>query len=148
MVRDSQEQKDLYVQEIRRQVLGSLHEQEQKFKYCNNECLLYTIVESKGNARMITWNLESIIENLEYGKLSYKIQIPMFVNAINLFSKLPNNCLINFNPLIIRNYYNKNQFKFFFSDEVVTDSVSYTSFDHPCLIIGTNYGRIFMIPMF
>ena len=40
------------------------------------------------------------------------------------------------------------QFQFFFSDEIVTESVIYTSSDHPSLIIGTNYGRIFMISMF
>ena len=118
------------------------------FRYCNSESLLYAIIEHKGNARMITWTLETIIENLDSIRNNSKTHIPMFVNSIALFQKLPNNSLINFNPLIIRNYYNRNQFQFFFSDEVVTESVSYTSFDHPCLIIGTNYGRIFLIPMF
>ena len=38
------------------------------FKYCTNESLLYTIVDNKGNARMITWTLDAILENIDYGK--------------------------------------------------------------------------------
>jgi len=74
--------------------------------------------------------------------------VPVIISSIQLFPKTLPNCLINFNPIILRNYYNQHQFQFFFSDEKIMDHVVYTSIDHPSLIIGTNYGRIFIISMF
>ena len=56
--------------------------------------------------------------------------------------------LINFQPILIKSFYNRNQYAFFFPDEEVTDSAIYTSSNHPSYIIGTNYGRIFIISMF
>lgn len=74
--------------------------------------------------------------------------MPMFANSVQVFSQQVQQCPINFFSLVIKNIYNKHQFQFFFSDESVTDSVVYASIDNPALIIGTNYGRIFMVPMF
>lgn len=100
---------------------------------------------------MLQWDLSSLIHNLNYKseiRSSPDFKLPVFVSAINVFPHQINNCPINFYPLVIKNFYNKHQFQFFFSDEAITDSVIYTSNEHPSLIIGTNYGRIFMIPMF
>ena len=100
---------------------------------------------------MVSWDLSPLIDNLIYKteiKTGTDFKLPVFVNQISVFPHQINNCPINFYPLVIKNFYNKHQFQFFFSDESITDSVIYTSIDHPCLIIGTNYGRIFMVPMF
>lgn len=56
--------------------------------------------------------------------------------------------LLNFQPLLIKSFYNKHQFEFFYSDEKVTDSVIYASSNHPSYLLGTSYGRIFMVSMF
>ena len=56
--------------------------------------------------------------------------------------------LINFQPILIKSFYDRNQFAFFFPDERVTDSCVYTSANHPSYIFGTSYGRIFIISMF
>lgn len=118
------------------------------FRFNPYEKLLCTIIQLNSQSTMVTWYFTSIIENLNHS-LDYKgTQIPMFLNSITLFPNQIRNCLININPLLVRNYYNKHQFQFFFTDEVIADSVIYTSVDHPCLIIGTNYGRIFLVPMF
>jgi hypothetical protein len=56
--------------------------------------------------------------------------------------------LINFQPILIKSFYDRNQFAFFFPDESVTDSCVYTSANHPSYILGTNYGRIYLVSMF
>ena len=49
---------------------------------------------------------------------------------------------------MLKSFYNSCQFRFFFTDEKVTATVIFQDKDSPSSIIGTNYGRIFMIPMF
>ena len=105
----------------------------------------------KTQSKMVSWDLSTLIDNLIYKteiRGGTDFRMPVFVNQISVFPSQINNCPINFYPLVIKNFYNKHQFQFFFSDETITESVIYTSIDHPCLIIGTNYGRIFMVPMF
>jgi len=58
------------------------------------------------------------------------------------------NCPISFNDLIIQSYFNRLQFDFFFTDEKITKQVTFFDKDLPSLIIGTNYGRICLVPMF
>ena len=119
------------------------------FRYSKVENILYCVVEIDCQPKMVTWSFETAIENLDYAaELTKDFKIPFFVNNITLFPQSVQNCPINFYSLVIKNIYNKHQFQFFFSDEHVTDSVVYTSIDNPSLIIGTNYGRIFMVPMF
>ena len=48
----------------------------------------------------------------------------------------------------MQSYFNKLQFEFFFTDEKVTKQVTFFDKDLPSLIVGTNYGRICIVPMF
>lgn len=97
---------------------------------------------------MVTWCLEAIIENLQFSLDYSNAKIPLFLNKIKLFPTLKRNCLMHFQPILSKNYYNKHQFQFFFASEIITESVIYTSIDHPSLIFGTNFGRIFLAPLF
>jgi hypothetical protein len=58
------------------------------------------------------------------------------------------NCPLSFNDLILQSYFNKQQFDFFFTDERVIKQVTFFDKDLPALIVGTNYGRVCVIPMF
>ena len=63
-------------------------------------------------------------------------------------SESNSNCLLSFNDLVMHSYFNKSQFEFFYSDEKITQQVTFFDKDLPSLIIGTNYGRICIVPMF
>lgn len=97
---------------------------------------------------MFTWSLKTLLTNLDFLPENSHVTIPLYINQVSVLPPKIENCLINFNPIIIKSYFNKHQFQFFFSDETITESVIYTSVNHPCLLIGTSMGRIFMIPMF
>eukprot|EP00347_Sterkiella_histriomuscorum_P013779 403363397 len=153
---DADEIKSNYVEKIRAQLRGLMGNSNsvgdgasQIFRYSKVENILYSIVEIDGQPKMISWSFETAIENLNYAtELTREFRLPLFVNNINIFPQPVQSCPINFYSLVIKNIYNKHQFQFFFSDEHVTDSIVYASIDNPSLIIGTNYGRIFMVPMF
>ena len=109
---------------------------------------------------MLSWNFEKMFEGLGLNINLCKLPVPMAISELSIFgnssqsassgmkSSTSGNCLINFNQLIVKNYYNKLQFQFFFSDEKVVQSCTYASVEEPALIVGTNYGRIFIVPMF
>jgi hypothetical protein len=63
-------------------------------------------------------------------------------------SESPSQNLLNLQPILIRYIYNRHQFSFLFSDEQVTSSAIYLSAANPCYLVGTSYGRIFMLTMF
>ena len=58
------------------------------------------------------------------------------------------NCIININQFLAKNQFRKYQHSFFYSDELITEQTFYASQDFPSMIIGTNYGRIFIIQLF
>jgi len=46
------------------------------------------------------------------------------------------------------NYYNKLNFQFFYTDEKITESVCTIDNQIPVYVIGTSYGRVFILQMF
>jgi WD40 repeat protein len=56
--------------------------------------------------------------------------------------------LININQFITKNYFSRHQHSFFYSDEKVLDQTFYISSDFPSMVLGTDYGRIFIIQLF
>ncbi|CDW82512.1 wd g-beta repeat-containing protein [Stylonychia lemnae] len=148
---DAESIKKEYIIKVREQLIKHQDSKEQQlnFRYSKSENVLYTFVIVENESKMVSWSFQTIFENLNYQEeLGSDTKLPLFVNNIQLFPQAIENCPINFYSLVIKNIYNKHQFQFFFSDEKVTDSVTYGSSDNPALIIGTNYGRIFIVPMF
>lgn len=61
--------------------------------------------------------------------------------------------LISFNDIIIEEFKNINYYQFFYKDERVTCTLIITAIEEfkvftPALVIGTNYGRIFIVSLF
>jgi hypothetical protein len=61
--------------------------------------------------------------------------------------------LISFNDIITEEFKNVNYYQFFYKDERVTVTLIITAIEHlkkisPALVIGTNYGRIFIVSLF
>lgn len=61
--------------------------------------------------------------------------------------------LISFNDIITEEFKNINYYQFFYCDERVTCTLIISAIEHiksitPALVIGTNYGRIFIISLF
>lgn len=143
------EQRQLKRDQREKVLVERARQQTKFFRYNKVENLLYCVVEVDGQSKLLSWSFDTVFDNLNYiQELAKDFKLPLFANGIQLFSQYVQACPINFYSLVIKNIYNKHQFQFFFPDEQVTDSVVYASIDNPSLIIGTNYGRIFMVPMF
>ena len=56
--------------------------------------------------------------------------------------------MLNINPFIAKHYFTRYQHSFFYTDEKITDQTFYVASDFPSMIIGTNYGRVFIVQMF
>lgn len=101
---------------------------------------------------LVSWSFETLLENVKNNFPSFDEKIPLTMVPMRLFNSShpdgSHQSLLNFQPLLIKSFYNRHQFDFFFSDEQVTDSLIYTSTNNPCYIFGTNYGRIFIVPLF
>ena len=72
-------------------------------------------------------------------------------NEIDVFGvAAQNSChkLLTLNPFISKNYFSRYQHSFFFSDEKITCQTFYSSADYPSIIVGTDYGRIFIVQLF
>jgi hypothetical protein len=111
----------------------------------------------QGKPTLITWSLTSLISNLYGGLTSNHPSIPLSLQPMTIFSSSPEGSnssespsqnLLNLQPILIRYIYNRHQFSFLFSDEQVTSSAIYLSAANPCYLVGTSYGRIFMLTMF
>ena len=105
---------------------------------------------------MITWSLEALLRNVfAPGMLDTsksKLKIPAHVNQIDIFgaSKVSgpstdSYSMLNINHFITKNYFGPYQHSFFYSDEKITDQTLYIASDFPSMILGTNYGRIFLV---
>jgi hypothetical protein len=122
------------------------------YNYFGEQCLLYTYLPSakSGKTQALAWSLEHVLEEQEG-----QIRIPLSVNQIEVFgnSKTPNtgkdpNCILNLNQFVTKNYFTRHQHSFFYSDEEITDQTFYVSSDFPSMVVGTNYGRIFIVQLF
>jgi hypothetical protein len=59
---------------------------EKLFRFSKGEMMLYSLVEIENETKMLTWNFETLIENLNYtASVSSLFKIPMFSSAINVF---------------------------------------------------------------
>ena len=100
---------------------------------------------------MLTWNLSSLFLNLKVSNFT-KQKLGLHLNEIDLFGDniqdKSSNCIININYHIAKNYFSKYQHSFFYTDEKITEQSFYASSDFPGMIIGTNYGRIFIMQLF
>ena len=141
----------------------------QLFKFSHEDNLLYSFVEvhnknillPQETSLLLTWDFDTVLTmccDIPSDALASQIgetRLSMNISNLSLFSSqskasephIPNS-LINFNSQVLKQFYNSSQFRFFFTDEKVTSSVIFQDKDSPSSIIGTNYGRIFMIPLF
>jgi len=105
---------------------------------------------------MITWSLEVLLRNaLAPDTMSTRkraLKIPVHFNQIDIFgtSKVSgpstdSYCMLNINQFITKNYFSRYQHSFFYSDEKITDQTLYIASNFPSMILGTNYGRIFLV---
>jgi len=58
------------------------------------------------------------------------------------------NCILNINQFVTKNYFSRHQHSFFYSDEKITDQTFYVASDFPSMVLGTNYGRVFVVQLF
>jgi hypothetical protein len=133
-----------------REMLNSKQGIKKAFRLNNDELFLYTVLDVSKKNQFLCWNLKCLFNNLNAGLRNGHPCLPFSLTPLSVFPSLtddPSN-LINFQPILIKSFYNQNHYAFFFPDETVTDSAVYTSANHPSYIIGTNYGRIFIISMF
>ena len=129
------------------------------------------ILQPKETSLLLSWNMDGILsslvdprpsdteeQELEEGEEPKAVPredlpIPLNISNLQLFGQSPgepvsSNCLINFNPLVLKSYYNVKQFQFFYSDEKITSSALFADRESPSQLIGTNYGRVFVVPLF
>ena len=125
----------------------------------------------KETSLLLSWNLNQVLQELLISELPEPVAdplsprqepsprsnqsagIPLNISNLQVFgsqgSELQSaNTLINFNPLVMKSYYNVRHFQFFYSDEKITQSATFIDKECPSQIIGTNYGRIFLVPLF
>ena len=126
------------------------------FNYSREENLLYSFIKvhnknvliPQDTNLLLSWDLRLLLG----GDSDI---LPLNISNLTLFGSqskqsephIPNS-LIPFNSQVLKSFYNSCQFRFFFTDERVTAQVVFQDRDSPSSIIGTNYGRIFMMPMF
>jgi len=142
-------------------------------QYDDNSKMLYFLVHEE--KKMISWFINDMLRNSRfytYGNNQdiYKPEsIPLQCSSIDIFSdqeasesevflhegnsSLIGHNLISFNDIITEEFQNVNYYQFFYSDEKVTCTLIISAIEHikkitPALVIGTNYGRIFIVSLF
>lgn len=135
--------------------------------------MLYFILYEK--KKLIAWFINDMLRNSRfytYGNSqdSYRpTSIPMQCSSTDIFSdqesveseaflhegnnKDIGHNLISFNDIIIEEFKNVNYYQFFYKDERVTCTLIISAIEDikvitPALVIGTNYGRIFIVSLF
>lgn len=100
---------------------------------------------------MVTWSLDSLFLNLAAGSTK-ELRLPIHTNELDIFGSSTasnqakdSNCILNINQFVAKNYFSRHQHSFFYCDEKVTDQAFYASSDFPSMVLGTNYGRIFIV---
>lgn len=97
---------------------------------------------------MVAWHLEDAFRKQD----PQHCVLPFCTSPVDIFgiksSYHDPNCIININQFLAKNQFRKFQHSFFYSDEKITEQTFYASQDFPSMIIGTNYGRVFIIQLF
>ena len=142
-------------------------------KYNDTYKMLYFFMHDK--KKLVSWFINDMIRNSRFyiyanNKDTFIPQsIPMQCWSIDIFSdqesseseiflhegnksELGHN-LISFNDIITEEFKNINYYQFFYKDERVTCTLIITAIEEfkaftPALVIGTNYGRIFIVSLF
>ena len=128
------------------------------FNFFEEQSLLYTYVSSKELCQdistMVTWSLDSLFLNLAAGTTK-ELRLSVHTNELDIFGSSTasnqakdSNCILNINQFVAKNYFSRHQHSFFYCDEKVTDQAFYASSDFPSMVLGTNYGRIFIVQLF
>ena len=113
------------------------------------------ILMPKETSLLLSWHLDAILaelvvpppkdnEELELEEEGEEpkvvapkvLKTPLNISNLQLFGSpgadpVTSNCLINFNPLVLKSYYNVKQFQFFYSDEKITSNALLTDKDSP-----------------
>lgn len=102
---------------------------------------------------MVSWSLQGVLAKLFGQKSEMRmVRVPTCVSPISFMSsddiQPPKNTLINLHPFIQKHYFSRYQHSFFYVDEVITDQTFYVASDFPAIVLGTNYGRIFIVQLF
>lgn len=104
---------------------------------------------------MLTWSLQSILANLKVNNLSLDQKIALCVSPLDVFDKADRLAgqkspfqLLNINSFVAQNYFSRHQHSFFYSGEEVTAQTFFVSAEYPSVILGTNFGRIFIVQLF
>jgi len=142
-------------------------------KYDDNFKMFYFIIHEK--KRLLAWFINDMLRNSRFytygsNQDTYKpTSIPMQCCSTDIFSdqesaeseiflhegnnpEIGHN-LISFNDIITEEFKNINYYQFFYNDETVTCTMIINAIEHiksitPALVIGTNYGRIFIVSLF
>lgn len=101
---------------------------------------------------MITWSLQGILNKLFNAKDLLNFRIPTCVSNLSFTApsdvQPPRNTLINLHQYIQKNYFSRFQHSFFYENEYITDQTFYSASDFPSIILGSNYGRVFIVQLF
>ena len=113
------------------------------------------ILMPKETSLLLSWHMDAILaelvvpvpkdnEELELAEEGQEpkalqpkvLKIPLNISNLQLFGSsgaepVTSNCLINFNPLVLKSYYNVKQFQFFYSDEKITSNALFTDKESP-----------------
>lgn len=104
---------------------------------------------------MLTWSLQSLLANLKVNNLDKDQKLALCINQLNVLDKAERHRphkspyqLLNINNFVAQNYFSKHQHSFFYRDERVTAQTFFVSAEYPSVILGTNFGRIFIVQLF
>ena len=111
---------------------------------------------------MMTWSLDSLFSQVFQKNKVKDAKVPLYVTSLRLTgseepcsvdsgankSQSPKGTLISIHPFIQKHYFSRHQHNFFYSDERITDQTFYIASDFPALVMGTNYGRVFVVQLF
>jgi hypothetical protein len=124
--------------------------------------ILFTFVAINGKQKMITWSLQSLFNQVFQKNKVKEAKLPVYITSLKLSGaddssnlsdsssrlQTPKNSLIGLHPFIQKHYFSRHQHSFFYTDECITDQTFYVASDFPALVMGTNYGRVFIIQLF
>lgn len=143
----------------------------EKILYTTVQVSNANVLMPKETSLLLSWNFNPVLQELLVSDQPEPVADPLSprqepsprsqsgsaialnISNLQIFGSQSNesqsaNSLINFNPLVMKSYYNLRHFQFFYSDEKITQSATFIDKECPSQIIGTNYGRIFMVPLF
>lgn len=102
----------------------------QGYQFVQSMAYIYTLV----NGMILTWPLKHILDSR-----SCNSHLSMCVTSYRLFREPSTSSLISFNSLLMNRNYKPSMFSFFYTDELITASMTFEMW----YIFGTSEGRVF-----